>query len=571
MTDAVSISVAEVLQLLDGPFASFAQALQSQQYALWVGAGISRDRVPDVGGLVLRVLEHLRSRTNRADPLCRYGAAFAKCLELAELGALEKEHVDYSTQVEHWAIRDELVQRLTNRYAQLLNIRVDGEAIDYLLWEAVGVAATYAPAVPDPDCEHLCLAILIMEGAVANIVSTNWDGLIEAGVAELAGHSSGHALRVCVRSEDLAGPETSCKLYKIHGCAVLARDDPDTYRPLLVARSRQIVGWTGDYWSDAAKSQLVNLAATTRTLMVGLSAQDSNIQWLFVAAAAQTQWSWPTDPSGHVFGEDRIGDYQRSILDQSYRDVIDEFRVQIEGAALLRAFAKPLLVGLVLDLLEAKLATCVELVPASLSDPDRVLLQSGLRHLRDLAARCADANRLDFIRSVVTNVYRVNCLLHDGRATSAIGGAYRPITRGPATALPHDHDLPSSGLLEFAVALGAIGLGHNAGMWGVALGEPTSPASGAIRLSASSAVRIFFAASHLAALTLFSEVIDPADCNDVVVLHSGSVPAREQRSPEGTFGRSGSSGVREFSMRAALVECSNSDELVRRLQEAVGV
>src|SRR5262245_11440190 len=76
MADASSITVPEVLELLDGPFASFSAAFERQQYVCWVGSGISRDRIPGVGELVLRVLEHLRVRARDTDPDGRFTDAF---------------------------------------------------------------------------------------------------------------------------------------------------------------------------------------------------------------------------------------------------------------------------------------------------------------------------------------------------------------------------------------------------------------------------------------------------------------------------------------------------------------
>ena len=58
----------------------------------------------------------------------------------------------------------------------------------------------------EPDCEHLCIAILALEGVLGNAVSANWDGLIEAAVAQLAGHPD-HVMRVVVLPEEAAGTQ----------------------------------------------------------------------------------------------------------------------------------------------------------------------------------------------------------------------------------------------------------------------------------------------------------------------------------------------------------------------------
>jgi len=54
------ISVSQTLSLLDGTFAPLALGVAENQYAFWLGSGISRERVPPLGPLVQKVLEFLR-------------------------------------------------------------------------------------------------------------------------------------------------------------------------------------------------------------------------------------------------------------------------------------------------------------------------------------------------------------------------------------------------------------------------------------------------------------------------------------------------------------------------------
>jgi hypothetical protein len=105
-----------------------------------------------------------------------------------------------------WKLLPTILDRLRNCYARLLDIRIDDEPADYLLWNAVDVPGTFADAGVEPDCEHLCIAILVIEGAIANIASANWDGLIESAVDELTDGAT-DILRVCVRPEDFREPD----------------------------------------------------------------------------------------------------------------------------------------------------------------------------------------------------------------------------------------------------------------------------------------------------------------------------------------------------------------------------
>jgi hypothetical protein len=106
-----------------------------------------------------------------------------------------------------------------------------------------GARAAGRPALTlKPDCEHLCVAILAMEGVVPNIASANWDGLTEAASTELSGGTN-DIIRVCVGGDDLREPELQATLLKFHGRAVKAKEDEANYRDLLVARDPQIINW----------------------------------------------------------------------------------------------------------------------------------------------------------------------------------------------------------------------------------------------------------------------------------------------------------------------------------------
>src|SRR5207245_6055267 len=126
------------------------------------------------------------------------------------------------------------------------------------LWEGVDVVRTFGTTGPDYDCEHLCIGILALEGVVPEIASANWDGLIEAAVAELT-NDAGGVVNVCVRSDDIRGPRLRSRLLKFHGCAVLAASDPSQYRGLLIGRQSQISDWPNDPAHAPIRLQLINL------------------------------------------------------------------------------------------------------------------------------------------------------------------------------------------------------------------------------------------------------------------------------------------------------------------------
>ena len=54
---AATISIKETLELLDGEFLGLSQGLAEGQYALWLGSGISRDRVIGLDGVLAKLIE----------------------------------------------------------------------------------------------------------------------------------------------------------------------------------------------------------------------------------------------------------------------------------------------------------------------------------------------------------------------------------------------------------------------------------------------------------------------------------------------------------------------------------
>jgi hypothetical protein len=61
---AATVSVRDVLSLLDGPFGELAEGVAQGRYALWLGSGISRDRMPPLLMVVQKVLAYLQARGN---------------------------------------------------------------------------------------------------------------------------------------------------------------------------------------------------------------------------------------------------------------------------------------------------------------------------------------------------------------------------------------------------------------------------------------------------------------------------------------------------------------------------
>jgi hypothetical protein len=568
-TPAGAISVLATLQLLDGDHAAFTEGVADGRYTFWLGSGISRGVVPGLDGVVQKVLEHLKARIDAGDPDGRFRNALTKVLKVARLTDEEDARLDTYLPVADWVDLKIVISRLTERYARMLKIRVDGEDLDYLLWEAVDVRETFAALRP-PDAEHLCLAILGMEGVVPEIVSANWDGLVEAAFELLEGAAPPN-LTVAVLGEDLREQRRRVRLLKFHGCAVLAKSDPATYRTALIARSPQVTNWSAASYSAPMRQEITNLATTTPTLMVGLSAQDTDIQAMFAHATATLQWKWPNSVPALVFAEDELGEDQLEILEVAYGQAYDEHRHAIEKEALVRAFAKPLLVALVLDVLARKARALIAAADASRLPPtDLDALAEGADALRDLAGGAAGTGTPDFVKELLGVVGRLVSLFQHG-AEPPSPATYHPLTMIPVCQIATDPSLPTNGVRELAAALGLLGRGLAAHGWHVSHGPAATGTHGALHVTARHERALFFAATNASAITLARNGAVSSGAGDAVIVHSDDPAEPLPRSPSAPPGRTGATTVLEVGMGKLLREATSLDELERRFRLAVGL
>ena len=561
MPTASSISIAETIDLLDGQFSSFSDGFQAGQYALWVGSGISRERVVGLDGVLSKLLENLRLRITGAD--CEHHRAIDAILGLAALSADERAQVDLAQPVGSWPIHDVLIDRLWNKYSKVLGTEVQGRPFDYLLWDVLEFATTFA--AQKADAEHLAIAMLVLEGVVSDLATANWDGLLEAAMVELG--RPNETFRVAVTGGDLHGPLGIGTLYKFHGCANRAIANEAEYRPLLVAREAAITHWAQNQRFTQMHEQLRTLIARSRTLMIGLSGQDTNIQQLFSA----NRLAWNSVPAPIVFGAQELSDGQKSILEGAYQGEYEVNRDQIRTDATLPAFAKPLLLALLLRTMLGKLAALAGLLTSPVvGAAGKQSLVDGLKALERAAAQAGNASRYECARTIAALMGRVTEQFLGGPG-SAGRRPYMPLSAQPAHLMQQDPAVGFSGKPEAAAALGLIGQGLAANQWSVSVDDPEQPTSGALRLAAPAAeARVFLAANddninQLLASGAFDEVDD-----DIVVICSRKVTPRQQRSPSKSW-RTGKAPPRYISVSDLLEGSASFDEVQSRFISEVGL
>lgn len=566
MPAAWDISILETLGLLDGPLREFADGVADDRYAIWLGAGVSLGKLPGLKGVAEAVLEHVRLKIDPGNAACAFHASLTDILALVTLDKAQRAAIDFAAPVASWGPIEQIKQQLVDRYAVMLDQFPATEALDYLVWEGVKVVERYADPATTPGPEHLGLAALIMEGVASDCASANWDDLIEKAMRIVDGPNSA-VLQVRVVPTDVQDNLRRARLYKFHGCAALAGQDEGVYRPRIVGRQSQIDGWAAKAENLVIAGKLLDLAVSKGTLMLGLSAQDTNIQDVFVRAAAQLPASFPTHPPAVMVSEDQVGVRQRTLLQNFYRNDYPTQSNAIHAASLVRAYASALLPALWLHVVCAKLLALIDTAAAGLPAGERNNLKQGLQRLRDLAAGAATlGNHEGFMHAALAQLGRAVRLFHRGRAPTGTEGLYAPLTDIGVTrtlAAPH---LDSGGLAELALGLAIIGHGEREGHWTCAVSDPVDPKSGAVEvMGVARRSQIFFAGSAHAAAQMFAEG-HVSDSDDAVVVHSFAPPDRAARHPTSAPGRTGRVQLRELNVSSIKDGAVSLDTLLQRFK-----
>lgn len=575
MTAAPIRTVPAVLERFESTFAEFITAFNHEEYVLWLGSGISRERVPNLADLLERILEHLRSNIVDGKPDCEYRTALGEILQLANLSTTELQNIDLSVAVDKWPLKGRIVTTLVPNYSRVLDVSVGNHPADYLVWTALDVPNTYGSPDLEPDVEHYCIAILMLEGLISSAITANWDGLLEKALNELT-PSFDSLVRVAVRPEDFRGAKPHLEVIKFHGCAVRARKDEAKYRDRLIARQSQISQWTVKPENQLMRQHLEVMYADRLTLMLGLSAQDANLHTIFAGAIQNLARPWPASAPSVVLSEEQLEAHHSHILRITYGSNHQGNAQGIAQSALLGSYGKPTLLALVLSSLTEKLSFLIHHEINGILGSGAVKeLQTDLLHLRDVVARHADPDDpdllkyeevLEFQRTFTARLINVaNFLLkvfRTGRPPRAGEGHYEPISVQSAAQSVLNADYPSKQFGRLGVALALVGRGMVAGQWSAAPGHTGEAGDGVMKLVTSHRnARVFFVKDARALTQLAMEgLFDESDGNVLVVV-ADEEPMTQTRSPKSRFGRDGKTQAGRFNVASGLAGTTSVDDL----------
>lgn len=530
---------------------------------VWLGSGISRDQVPDLVVLIARVLRFLRDQAASGESDAgSHGDALREILD----DYLPDERPRYIADPMGW--EPIALEVLRDRYSQVLGVGVAGKPNDYLLIEGAGLPMLYGDPDLKPGPTHKILAMLVSEGVVTTLASGNWDGLVEKALADISATDS--LLDVYVDVNDPRAAHGYAEIAKFHGCAVLALNDPARYRDKIIATTAQISRLQGNPTYAHMRDHLLNRTTRTRSLVLGLSVQDSDLLSIFQASTSSSPWPWDSNHPAYLFAEPAVLPGQRNVLEVAYGDDYGRERPSILQRSALGAYAGPVTAALLIEVVAAKISAALwqhQKLPLNLL-PD---LNRGIRRL---VLRIVIAFGRDEASLAAFLLYGYSDFLRTYLGSTAVGASqYVPFARGPRIQPGTGFVVAAMGLDLLAVAAGMIGFGEEVGRWRVSLHSEERGSRILVarrRASTGSTVVVVHGVSEAIAVMESDDWISGGD--DMVLLQMGLGSLASTRSPAGRIGRGRKMRARR---EVAWSEISDSvidmEDLMIRFEIGVGL
>lgn len=564
---ADEISVAEVLERFEQDFAAFSKAVENGEFSFWIGSGISRN-APNLGGLLRKAAEFLREKALTESGKGKFSDTLRELLEIAEFEPKLLNDCIHD-QFSQWPDQETIINRLWNKYSEVLDLRVSGEASDYILWDAIGIREAFENP-PSPAIEHLCIAALILEGAVRDIASANWDNFIEQAV-EMLSCGAPDVIQVVVDPNQLRTPPGRARLLKFHGCIRHATNDPDTFRKYLTGSRTQITEWSETPLFAAVRNEIVGIATNQKALVMGLSIQDQNLHQTFSRAKQANPWPWPSEPNapGYVFCQERLTTGQQSVLKLVYGDDYDANATDINAGAHLRAWPEQVLIALLLQLIFHKLDYLMNEWITSIGKAGFAAeLSASLKACRDFGANLANDDRQAFVDQAHKTWPRLLSLYRRGALPNSVGG-YEAVSATSLSQLAGDELARESQLGKLALSLCLVNYGRTEGLWTLSPAQCDEIEGGSLTVNGTWAGAeprpVFIVKSVSEAISL--EKDGAFEGQGAIVVHADNLwpqlrpDGGSARSPRSSPGRTASVRITHISLEALLNECDDLQNL----------
>lgn len=569
---AATATLSEALGFLEGTWAHVTQGILRGQYTLWLGSAISRDRFPMLRELMLRLLEELHTRSNLTDVACPFQRTLGQILSLTTHNG-----IDIKTAPATWPRLEEVLLALVDKYPDVLDqeVRVPGGAALSVIWDILKLDELYDDVRVDPDADHRFLALLMEEGVLKNLITTNWDPLIERAHERCRG-SKPSDIHIVVSPDDLTGAQGArAKVIKFHGCSRRCHQDPARYRQFVVATRAQITAWPRRTDVQPIQDALRTTLRMSPALFVGLSGQDWNIQAELFSAFIQFTNFAGADPKV-VFTVTEITNYQRTILKLIYGD--DAFRANpdgLEAAARMELYSKPLMGALYILMVLERAKAAIELAN-DLSPGQKVLAEAAVATLKR-----AVCGRFDVIADIGTRWRQLAAevprllghfisIFRDSK-TLENADHYSALYCGDIAQMRADPNLSGLGFQWVLLAFRLFQLGQEQGIWEIVAPSDFDGQDGQflLRLGGTREIAVFLlrdGATGAAALEQNS-ILAAATRDCLIVYSNQHEPRRRSRSPTRILpGSSKGVGVPELWLRDLIDEARNDAETIGAIQ-----
>ena len=570
MTSVPPTTVADALVLLQTEYADLLADMGGADRVLWVGSGVSRLQVPPVDELLRKVLQHLK---DHMDP----GDGTDPCLMTLDhivKTYLPDEVTGFRADPDCWVVPANLTG-LIPRYSEILgedDLLTDG----YLLWDALNLCESYGSSALIPGPEHELLALLIHEGLVTSIVTTNWDALIEGATGDACEPGADSPLAVMMSNESFRTERGRTILYKAHGCAKAASEDEEA-KQFIIARTSDIAKWPSMDIYKSMVETLTSLAKTRRSIMLGLSVQDYNLLQMLAGASVKQPWPWNGNNPAYVFAEPDVGAAQRNVLKVAYGENYSAASSEICERSASGMYSGLLLSAATLHLVIDKVRTGIEYAAAFVgSAPVLDALKHGVTQIETHIAASAD----DDPRMVVAAL-RDGISVMVGRffqpSIELSGTEYAPFYDAPVRP-GADNKFKRLRLPELCVALALMGLGTERGLWSLCLGTGSGLDKGVVLLRSATTpdmtARLVVTQDGVAASALKGTDLWTAGSQDLVLVHASG--ERADSSPRGTGGgigsrRTGKRSNREVWLSELVGAAGDADRLLEAFRTEVSL
>lgn len=538
---ASNLTLTESLDGLRGRW-PFVSDVLSGQYAVWLGSGISRERFPDLGVLLRELLEILHSRIQAGDANCPYRRCLENVVQLTTISPrnlLDESPASWSNDRGE-LVAEEIVNQLWSRYPDVLDqtVHVNGQTMT-VTFHLLKLDEIYGDASKQPDAEHRFLALLIAEGILDELVTTNWDALIETA-HEGCGNGVDRRLEVIAASEDINGTGIAgnARLTKIHGCARKTLAEPDRYQRHILATRTDITAWGHKPEIAPFRGMVHQLLRERPALFIGLSGQDWNLQSECFAAFAPV----PPPANGRprvIFSTPSLEAPQKAFLKVIYSAndyATNEERLTTDAALPLRG--KPLLGTLYLLTLLLKAREFANRGGQDLGqswydfiEQARKQWQSFLQQRYDAAADPNDSHRAwrqlaDELPNVVTRFVTI----YRNLTTLSSPTAYRALDNRHLGLLKSESNVPELNYHWLMLVLAVLKEGWTRNLWrlGLALGQETRYGQFVLSLSGRD-LSVFIVRDGASSLSRMMQdgIVDLRHASDVVVIYPADrEPAR---------------------------------------------